>query len=144
MKLEDIIEAAKKAQGEASNADREVLQASLTGIETALSDIASILEREKPDDMKAAVGAIVRAINNLKMPTPDVTVNPTIEVQPASVTVQAATPNNVINVEPTPIQNTITVPPAEVHVHERPVPKVTKVEFEYVGDRIFGATITRE
>lgn len=143
MTLEDIIEASKTLK--ASSAEREVLQASLAGIETALSDIAEIMEREKSkDDMKTVVAAIVRAINNLKMPAPQVTVSPTIEVQPAQVTVQAATPNNVVNVEPTPIQNSITVPPAEVHVHERPVPKITKVEFEYVGDRIYGATITRE
>lgn len=144
MNLDDIISAAKKAQGDASSADREVLQASLTGIETALSDIAGILEREKPDRTSDAVDAIAKAIRGLRLTAPDVTVNPTIEVQPAQVTVQAATPNNVVNVEPTPIQNSITVPPAEVHVHERPIPKVTKVEFEYVGDRIYGATITRE
>lgn len=144
MNLNDIIDAAKKAQGDASAADRAVLQASLTGIETALADIASILEREKPEDMAGAVAAIVKAIGGIKMTAPNVEVNPMIEVQPAAVTVQAATPNNVINVEPTPIQNTFTMPPTEVHVHERPAPKVTKVEFEYVGDRIYGATITRE
>lgn len=142
MTLEDIIEASKTLK--ASSAEREVLQASLAGIETALSDIAEIMERDKSKDGSKAAEAIASAIRGLKMPAPQVTVSPTIEVQPAQVTVQAATPNNVVNVEPTPIQNSITVPPAEVHVHERPVPKITKVEFDYVGDRIYGATITRE
>jgi hypothetical protein len=143
MNFEDIIEAAKKAKGEASAADREMLQSSLTGIETALADIASILERDKPDNTAEAVDAIVSAIRAIKITAPEVSVTPTIEVHPSQVVVQTATPNNVINVESPQIQNSITVPPAEVHVHERPAPKVTKVEFEYVGDRIFGATITR-
>lgn len=143
MNLDDIIEAAKKAQGAASNADREVLQASLTGIETALADIAAILEREKPERENTAMDAVVSAIKGLKLTAPQVSVSPTIEVQPAAVTVQAATPNNVINVEPAPVHNSIHVPPAQVHVHERAA-KTTKVEFEYIGDRIYGATITRE
>lgn len=141
MTLEDIIEASKTLK--ASSAEREVLQASLAGIETALADIAEILERDKSKQNGEAMAAIVSAIKGLKLTAPDVRVNPTIEVQPAAVTVQAATPTNVVNVEPAPVHNSINVPPAQVHVHERTA-KITKVEFEYVGDRIYGATIIRE
>lgn len=144
--IESALETLAKANKAAAAAGSKVFEKRLLEISTALTDIADALEKDKdapkpPDHM----AALVAAIKAIKLAAPEVSVSPTIEVRP-EVTVQAAAPTVNVDVSPTPIQNhnNITVPPAAVTIHERAASKVIHVEFEYVGDRIFGAKITRE
>ena len=122
---------------------KETMDKRLLEISTALTDIADALDRDAKEDKQAEhMAALLAAIKAIKLP-PEVTLTPEINVRP-EVTVQAAAPIVKVNVSPTPVANHISVPPATVTVNERPAAKTIHVEFEYVGDRIYGAKITRE
>lgn len=144
--LAAALAAINKANKAASDAGQKTLEKRLLEIGTALADIADALDKSAKADKGAAhMAALLAAIKAIKLAAPEVTVTPQIDVRP-EVTVQAAAPTVKVDVSPTPVanHNHITVPPAAVTINERQPAKVIHVEFEYAGDRIYGAKITRE
>ena len=121
--LEALAAAVQKMQADRSDGDAKrqaAFETMLSGIETALSDLVRVIE-ERPD----TIGDLVAAIKAFKMPAGQST--PTIEVNPAKVTVE-----NKIDVKPTPVTITNQVPhaaPPNVSVHSAlPVGAVLRIE----------------
>lgn len=136
--LKTLSEAMSKAKSDAASAGLKAIETRLTAISSALGDVVTALEKEEPDESGKFDG-VIDAIRSLKLDVP-VTFSPTI--QPADVTVQAAQPVNNITVQPSDVRE-IVVPAPNVSFIEREEAKTVRVEFEYTGDRVLAATITR-
>jgi hypothetical protein len=132
-----------QAQGASEDAKRtEAMTRALQSISAALTNLVEIAEGDEKEDEGDPYASLVEAMRSLRIEAPAVNVAaPTVNVEAPTVNV----PENplALTVQAGPNHNHIQVTPAEVKVMPATTWGELKVAFEYRGDMIVGATVTR-
>jgi hypothetical protein len=132
-----------QAQGASEDAKRtEAMTRALQSISAALTNLVEIAEGDEKEDEGDPYASLVEAMRSLRIEAPAVSVAaPTVNVEAPTVNV----PENpvALTVQAGPNHNHVTVPEPKVTVLPATTWGELKVSFEYRGDMIVGATVTR-
>lgn len=135
--------AESRARETATGAALTDLQEVMTGVNTALGELVGVAERSS--------GKTGEALAALKLPAPQVNFEPRIEVpvQPLAIEVKAGeshvhVPTQAVTVELKAPDVNVQVPEPKVQVLPVATWKSIRAKFEYSGERLVGAVITRE
>ena len=133
----------QQTQGQQSAKRDEQFTTALQGIQASLSELVDLSEKRldaKPESHGEVLERIAKAVAGIRMP--DVNMEPRFEVAAPNVTISAPEVK-VVQVPGPQVNNSVVVQPAMVEVMPAPTWTKLKIDFEYTGERLTGATLER-